>query len=515
MKKGIIGGTVALSASVLISKIIGVFYRIPLINMIGAEGIGLYQQVFSVFAFLLIIVTGGVPIAVSRMVSERIAEEGEEEGYYVFRRVMQKMCIFGLLGTAVMWLLSFPIATLQGNAEAEIGYLAIAPSLFLVAIISAYRGYYQGKLNMLPTAISQLIEQIVKLAAGLLLAFAFAPKGIIYAVGGALLAVTLSEIAALIYLAFVGRKNKKYPTYNKFLGKKYDKSFYALVIPMTLANVLIPLTQLFDSFLVVGFLSLRGEAASATAQYGLLTGAVSTVVNFPVALCLTIAVTIVPVLSSFAGKRNIDLIREKARIGMKTSYVIGVFAALMLFVTSNGVIRLLFPSLSGADFEISSILLKISALGVIFISELQITSNVLQATGDTSDPIFTLLIVAILKVGLTILLTYFLGIYGTAIATFLSYFAGIIISEHILNEHLGKDTSRDRGGALAMLSGVIMFFVIFGVSKFMKNDLQILLVCGILGSIIYLVLIMVFKVFTREELQSIPLIGKLIKNRKE
>ena len=168
--KSLVGGISILGLAGLICKVVGVLYRIPLAAYIGGEGLGIYQKVFPAYNLLLTISSAGIPVAISRMVSHYVTCRDPRSACRIFRVAAWALTVLGLITTILLMALSGYLAEKTGTAAAKAGYMAIAPSLFLVCVMSAFRGYMQGHRNMLPTAVSQLIEQVGKVAVALPLA---------------------------------------------------------------------------------------------------------------------------------------------------------------------------------------------------------------------------------------------------------------------------------------------------------------------------------------------------------
>ena len=162
-----------LSLGGFIAKLLGAFYRIPLTNIIGSYGMGIYQLVFPLFSLLLTVSTAGIPVAVSKLVAEKAADGRFGQAKGVFFMALALLALLGLAGSAALYFLAGDIAVMQGNADAADAYRLIAPSVLLVCVISAYRGYFQGLMRMAPTALSQIVEQTVKMTVGLVAAAVF------------------------------------------------------------------------------------------------------------------------------------------------------------------------------------------------------------------------------------------------------------------------------------------------------------------------------------------------------
>lgn len=193
-------GAGMLAVCSVIAKLLGAMYRIPLTNILGGEGMGLYQMVFPLYTLLLTVSSGGLPVAISRIIAVKLAEDDEAGAAKVLKVSVAALAAIGIIGSLALALFNDSIAAVQGNGDAALAYVGIAPAVALVAVLSCYRGYYQGRENMLPSAVSQLIEQAVKLFLGLYFARLMMPRGVAYGVFGALLGVSASELLAMLSL---------------------------------------------------------------------------------------------------------------------------------------------------------------------------------------------------------------------------------------------------------------------------------------------------------------------------
>ncbi len=197
-KGHMLSGAAVLAIGSVLAKVLGALYRVPLTNILGAEGMGMYQLVFPVFALFMVLSTAGIPTALSRMVAEKRAEGAPTKKYLVSAIIV--LATLGTLLAILTFALSGQLARWQGNAETRTGFMIVAPTLILVSLIAGFRGWFQGEMYMLPTAVSNIIEQVVKLAVGIGLSVALLPRGVTAAVNGALLGIALSEACALAYL---------------------------------------------------------------------------------------------------------------------------------------------------------------------------------------------------------------------------------------------------------------------------------------------------------------------------
>ncbi|MEL7658285.1 MAG: oligosaccharide flippase family protein, partial [Bacillota bacterium] len=197
-KKSFIQGAVILGIAGIIIKVMGAFFRIPLANMIGDKGMGYYQTAYPIYVLFLTLATAGIPIAISKMVSERVAVDHHYEAYRVFRVSFILLFSIGICSSAILFFGAGYIVNAIGNPGAKYAMMAIAPALLFVPIMAAYRGYFQGMQDMKPTATSQVVEQFFRVTAGLILAYLLLEKGRDFAAAGASFGATAGSITGLI-----------------------------------------------------------------------------------------------------------------------------------------------------------------------------------------------------------------------------------------------------------------------------------------------------------------------------
>lgn len=361
-----------LSAGAFIAKIIGAFYRVPLTNMLKGEGIGLYQMVFPVYTLLLEFSGAGVPAAISALVSGYRGDAKEEYARRILKNSVRIFAAVGLIGSLFLVLSGRFLAGLQGNADAVYGYMFMSPAVIFVSVISCYRGYFQGLMNMTPTAVSQIAEQVIKLIFGLTFVKIFLPD-IPLAVGGATLAVSISEGAALLYVFTVYKlKNGKLPVVTERKTFFSDaKSIISFVIPITLVGVIIPLSHISDSFFIINILNTYTD--KATALYGLLSGAASTVINLPVSLLFALAAVALPAVAS---AKSAEAATEEERRTLYFTLFASVFFAVVCFALAPFAVNILFGSLSDADKSSTVKLIKILSGNIVFLSVLQTVNSI-------------------------------------------------------------------------------------------------------------------------------------------
>ena len=507
-KSSLLGGAGIIMAATLIAKFLGALYRIPLTNMLGAEGMGIYQSIYPVYSLILSASGGAVPMAVSVIVASYTAGNMKKRALELYSGTLYALLLSGGLMAAGLILLAPFIARIQGAPSAETGYFAIAPAIFFVSGISVMKGWFQGQSDMRPTALSHITEAAGKLILGLLLSYILLPKGINYGVAGALIGVTAGE--AITFFVLVGiflKREKKFPAPSAFKDAKEGyKEILKISLPIGIGGLIFPFTQFLDSFTVVNILLLGMPAARATAEYGLLSAPVNTLINLPVSLALSIGVAVVPHLAGSRVERDIDRIRLKLQTSLKAAVVVSVPFTALFLGGAEAVLSAIYPTLAPSELRLAAELLRTGAFSVLFLSVMQISVAVLQGLGDTSSPIRNLSIAGGIKVVSGIAFLFLWGISGVQIANLLAYATGAVLNTLSVFELTGKNIGLiKKSGVMLLLGGIIL------LPTALASELTAPAVLGIaaLSGVVYLVLVAMLPLFSKSELLSVPLGNKL------
>lgn len=443
-KDGLIKGASILAIGGLLSKLFGAFYRIPLTTLLGAEGLAIYQTVFPIYCILLTFSSTGVPTAIAKLISGGYGEK------MVLTKSLSVFLPLGFLGSLLMTVFSLPLALLQGNVGATLAYVALAPSVLLVSAISCLRGYFQGRLNMIPTAISQIVEQSVKLAVGLILCYFI--KGSPAQLGAlACLAVTASEVVALLYVLIAYKRAEKPRISTYYLS---FKRLIGILLPIIISTLLLPMARAFDSFTIVNI--LQDYTLHASALYGIYTGSVESVSGVPVAICYGIAVAVLPSISKHYSLKNYSLARENLFKAFSLTLFTSSSLGLGLFIFAPFITRILFYKLSSYLASVTSRLIAMSFFSVIGLSLVQTLTSCTVAIGKPYAPClflgFGLLIKFILQINLLKMpdLNIFAGLYSDIACYFVAVFLNLLYIRTILNKKGNShENNADRRGLIA------------------------------------------------------------------
>ena len=514
-KVSFVQGAAILGIAGLIVKVIGAAFRIPLANTIGLIGTSYYDTAYPYYSWLLVISSSGLPTAISKMVSERVTLGDYRGAHRVFTTAMQILCCIGLLTSILMFFGSDYIARLHMLPEAAYCFKALAPALFFVALMCAYRGYMQGMQQMVPTAISQVVEQVGKLAVGLTLAFMLLDAGPEYAAMGALIGVTVSELLALLYVMLSYRR--RWPKIRARLERSVRREvepvagrLIAIALPITIGASISPLSSVVDSALIIRILLKLGYAKeTAQTAFSLMRTNVATLTNMPGVLTMALAMSLVPAISAFSAKRDHAGVQDTARLGLKLALIIGLPCAVGLFVLASPILAMLYPNLTEGELTLAVDLMHTSSIGVIFLSLVQSMTGVIQGMGKPNVPVFNLFIGFVLKVASLLALMNIpqINIQGAAVSTVVCYaFAGIADTIYVIRR------AKLRLGLVdvllkPVLSSGVMGFVVFMIYSFMQEmEHQVLptLAAVAVGVFAYGVMAIYFRFFTREELAYIP-----------
>ncbi len=406
----------------LVAKVIGAVYRIPLTGILGGYGTGLYQMAYPLFCVLLTFSSTGIPSALARMISSESVRG--KDSLATVKTALKLFAVLGLAGTVLMCLLAPAMSRLQGEENLLSCYLMLSPSVFLVALIAVLRGYFQGKNDMRPTAISEIVEQLFKAGAGLFFAHRYAAEPA-KAVSYTLLAVTLSELAALLFLAMRFRGER----FQKTLRRRQTSGGEILLsaLPVMAAASLLPLSQTADSVVIVRLLS--GYTDSAVSLYGLFAGTAVSLVSLPATACGGLATASVPSVSAYFARGKEEEGKQRALYALALTLVLAVPCALGIFFLASPIVSVLYPSMSRSDHAVLVSLLKLLSVSAVSLAGVDTLAACLTGMGRAKYAAFSMLVAVLVKFALQWLLVRdpALSVGGAAIAVNACYLVAFFL----------------------------------------------------------------------------------------
>jgi stage V sporulation protein B len=353
-KQSFIQGAMILLAAGLVNRLLGFIPRIALPRMIGAEGVGLVQLVYPFMIVLLTIIAGGLPLAVAKMVAEAESQNDRAAVSEIVRRAMTLAAGASLAACAVCLLLADWISSeVMTDTRVHAAFLTMIPVLPLVAVSSVWRGYFQGKQNMIPTAFSTTTETLVRIVLSLLLASAFFPYGLEAAAAGAMLGMVAGELAGLLVLWRQAAAEREKPRGDPAPLAVFQpggtrphglsRRILGIALPVTGSRLIGSLSYLLESILTARSLAIAGlTTAAATAQYGALQGMVIPVLLLPGALTYSLAVSLVPTLSEAAAREDWDAIHLRLHQSMRLAVVTGAPFIVLMGLLAEPICTLLY-----------------------------------------------------------------------------------------------------------------------------------------------------------------------------
>ena len=419
-KQSYLKGAIIISVGGFLSKLLGAVYRIPLVAYLGGEGMGIYQMVYPLYCILLTVSASGIPTGIARLISSGGNGGAERKAFYLYGGI-------GLIGSLLMFAFSAPLAAAQGEAEVALCCKLMSPSVFFVALISIVRGYFQGKGNMYPTAVTEVLEQAVKVAAGIALAGLFRGD-VAKATAAAVIAVTLSEVitCALAIALYLGNRSKKKPLFR--CPQVSAKSIFAFTVPLTFTAIALPVSQLAESIIVVNL--LRGTADNATALYGIFSGCAVTIINLPVSVTYGLAAASVPNITPLAAKGDTDGAKREVRKALLYTAAISLPFAIALYAFAPLAARLIFSSLSSGEKELLINLVRIMAVNAVTSSLVQTSSACITSLGKPLLGTVTQWVTAAVRVALSAAHVAFtdFSIVGVAVSANVAYFVAVVLN---------------------------------------------------------------------------------------
>lgn len=504
-KQSLIKGSLILGFAGIIAKFLGLFFRWPIIMLIGDEGLGYYQMTYPLYMMFVAISTG-VPIAVSKLISEKNALGRNNEIFQVIKEALKVMIILGI-GTS-LFLGVFGkeiISILKWDEKAYYSILGICLAPTLIGFMTPLRGFFQGLQNMNPTANSQIIEQIGRVVFGVGLAFWLLPMGIEYSAGGAAFGAAAGALLAGIYLFLKYLKTKKEFGIKKIKSNhNIFNEIIRVALPISIGAAVGSIMGVIDSILVPQKLIQAGlDSQTSTILYAQLTGKATVFINVPMTLATALSASIIPIISELYTLKHKERLYNKINLVMKLGMLVALPCFLGLFFMAEPIMTLMFQEKS-EGFNI----LKYLAIGIPFLITTQITTSVLQGTRYYYRPVIHLLIGCIIKIILTMVLVPLpkINIYGAVIATIVSYVIVTLLNLMHLRIKFKYKVKFIESFLKPILASLIMIIsVMFSYIKIRDITGSNSLACLIsifLGIIIYIVFVIVFKIISYDEIKD-------------
>ena len=499
----------------ILCKLIGVLFSIPL-NMISSKVATDFYIVYPTYTLLLTISSAGLPVAVSRLVAGFLAKKDPRNAWNTFRFALYTLLSIGFFFSLIMIILNPVLVNMVGVEETSGGYYAIAPCVMIVCILSAFRGLFQGQQNMVPTAVSQLIEQIGKVALSLPLAALGLQRSVAAGAAGALLGITLSETLALGYMItryYLKRKDfvnlPQDPERTEEPSRKLLTRLLFISVPITISACIIPFSQFIDSAMMIKRMISAGlDPEVAHASYGLFTSVVIRLINIPTALALAVSMSLVPAISACKATEDAAALRRETDTGMRYAFLIGFPCSVGMSVLSKQIVYFFYGSVSDftpAKLTLASELLTFSAMTVVLFTVVQATSSILQGLRKQRIPMYTMIIGVAVKILLNYILigTRGIDIHGGPYASIACYAIVMVLNTIYVCRHAQIGFRFVEWLVRPGLSAAAMGVTVYVLSVLLPVNRFITIFEVIIGILVYILAAFVFKALSRDDLRAL------------
>lgn len=509
-----IKGAAILGIAGVIIKVMGAVFRIPVTNWIGDTGMSYYGFAYAIYGALLVLSTAGIPVAISKMVSERIAVNEYKNAHKVFKVATGLMFTIGLISFAVCFFGGEWITAQLGNPGAALAVKAISPALLFVPLFSAYRGYFQGRQNMNPTAISEITEQMVRVIVGLLLAYILVDVGIQEAAAGASFGASAGSIAGLGIIVIIYMLNRKTIHHkirvnSQHVEETWDilKKIIIIAVPIIIGSEIMPTMNLLDAGIIMRRLQATGwTLEEAQSMYGLLSGFCSPLIAFPQIFTQAVAVSLVPAIAAAFKIKDTPNVQENVKLGYRMTMIMAFPCAFGILALGEPIMLFMYSAQEASAIAAVPIL-QIMAISIVFLASTQTSVGVLQAIGKQNLPVIHLAIGCVGKVIATFVLAGVtaINVKGAAIGTLIAYVVAMILNDRAVKKYTGVKFNYELTYLRPCIAAGVMGVCAFAAHKlfvgFLGNSVATLAAIMV-GAVVYAILIFSVKAITVDEVET-------------
>ena len=509
-------GVLVLTLSTVTVKLIGLLLKILLFDHLGEDGMAYFNAAYTIYSAFFILSTAGFPVAVSILISESRAKGNVRRVRQIFWIALALFVGIGVAGTAAMVGGADFFAAYMNMPGSASAIRAIAPTLFFICISSAIRGYFQGYQIMLPTAVSQILESVGKLAVGLILAKYALDRGYdtptvaAYAITGLTVGVAVSMLFLILTRCLYHPRDELVCTAPAERSGAILRRLVTIAVPVTISALVQSLTQLIDTMLIVNRLGDAGFVAGvAERMYGNYTTLVIPLFNLPPALINPISLALVPMLTLAIKSGDRTRMREVMDSALRLAVLIALPCAIGLSVFSRQILELLFPGKT-ESIEMAAPLLSMLALSIFFVGLTSVTNGTLQAYGHERKPIYSMLAGSAVKLITSYLLIGIpaVNLFGAPAGTFLCHMTVTAVNFYFIAKYTGNLAgvrhifAKPLCAALGSVGGALGFYLLVGR---MLGQSRLLIIATILAAVVlYLLLVLLMRAVREADVQMLP-----------
>ena len=513
-RQSFLHGAAILALATAVVKVIGACYKIPLGLVIGDAGYGYFTTAYDIYSVLLMISTTGLPVAMSRMISEARTLERGAQIQKIYRTSLLVFLTIGVIGSGGMLILCKPLANWMNSPNSWIAIASLAPALFFICLISAFRGFFQGQSNMTPTAVSQVFEALSKLIIGLTVAWIVMKKtgSAAAAAGGAIVGVTAGCVISAAYLWVRQRaaaRGLEQDGGETDTTARTAKTLLSIAIPITLGSAGLQIINLIDAKIVMQ--QLLGPAGFVQADADVLKGIYNfyqTIFNLPCAFITPLTVSIIPAVTEHLTLKSRLGARRVEESGLRIMALLSMPCAVGLAVLAGPILQML-RGYQGDNLKVGAVILAVLGAAVVFNSLVLLTNAIMQAHGFVSLPVINMLIGGIVKVIVNYILVGRPGvnIMGAPIGTLCCYVTisvlNLLVMRRVVNTRPRVLSTMLKPLLAAAAMGLAAFMACDVLTNFLPQKLGCLLAIVIAGAV-YAVFVVVLRIITPDDIALLP-----------
>ncbi len=525
----LIQGSILALAGILV-RVIGLVYRIPLNNILGNEGIGYYSNAYSIYSIFLLISSTSLPIAVSKIVSAKVAKKEYRNAKKVFAGAMFFALLIGSLCSGIVFFGADMFAELWKYPSMATAIRVLAPTIFIVCVLGVLRGYFQGLGTMIPTAISQIFEQIINAIVSIVAAaFLFSigdkvGKGAAYSAAGGTMGTLVGAIFALLFMLFVYmiyrpvlyKKVRKDRTGALDTNKELAKNLFVTIIPVLLSTTIYNISGIIDSGLFGNVMSniFEMEESQYAGLYGIYSGKYVLLTTAPIAVASALSSAIIPSLIRSLTNRNMGELINKIESSIKLSMIVAIPCGVGLSTLAEPICMLLFPDKE--NLEVCVMLMRFAVGTVVAYSLSTITNSILQGIDKMSKPVIhsSISLVVHIVLVLILLIVFKMDILAILVADFFFAFLVCILNAISIRKTIGYKQEIYRTFFLPTVSSIIMavlsMVVYKGVYALLRVNLIALFVSVFVAVAVYVISLIFLKAVDETELYMMPKGEKIV-----
>lgn len=517
-----------LAAAGMISRIIGMIYRIPLLNIMGTTGQGFYEVAYQIYSIALILTSYSMPLAVSKLVSSRLSKDEEKNAYRIFKVAL----LFTIMVSGIVSLIIFFGADLLAGGIMKMGMSAyalrvLAPGMIIVSVMGVLRGYFQGRGSMVPTAVSQILEQVIHAIVSIIGAYIFLQVGKsvgseqgnklygpAFSAAGATLGVIAGGLIALIFLvmifyAYRGKlqlKLRKDQTEDLESFRFIVKVLILTIAPVILSSTVYNIQNVIDSAMFSSIMSAQGFSEKHCADLLGSLGQYYTLFNVPLFMANALGSSIVPPLVRAYENKNQEQVHQKIEMAMRVTMLIAVPSAAAFIVIPKPMLDLIWGSI---DNTVAANLFRIGAISIIFYAASTLTNAVLQGINRMMSPVknaATSLVIHV--VSLFIMLVFFhWSIYAVVASKVIFGLSMCILNAHDIREAVGYVQEKKRTfvypGIAAIIMGIVVFVLQYVLALVISSSVATI-ISIIAGVLVYGICLLSIGGLTEAEIMALP-----------